>query len=83
MQGFSIALGNGGKFLKKQQQFYFKKNTHKSIENKKPGNQHRQRNRGMQPLNNLRTSQIHYNMHAAHHQNNNQALKRIKKTNWN
>jgi hypothetical protein len=25
MQGFSIALGNGGKFLKKQQQFYFKK----------------------------------------------------------
>jgi hypothetical protein len=54
MQGFSIALGNGGKFLKKQQQFYFKKNTHKSIENKKPGNQHRQRNRGMQPLNNLK-----------------------------
>jgi hypothetical protein len=54
MQGFSIAMGNGGKFLKKQQQFYFKKNTHKSIENKKPGNQHRQRNRGMQPLNNLK-----------------------------
>jgi hypothetical protein len=25
MQGFSIALGNGGKFLKKQQQFYLKK----------------------------------------------------------
>jgi len=54
MQGFSIALGNGGKFLKKQQQFYFKKKHINQLKIKKPGNQHRQRNRGTQQLNNLK-----------------------------